>query len=83
MLLVVAGGVCVVTASAYALDDVALTRLEQAYLHARGLDAPTRSFVGLFLRVAGIVWIALEWVAAAYLVRGFYLLRGWFEEPRA
>ncbi len=67
--------------TAAALDDQTLARLQQAYLHARRTDEPTRRFVELFLRLAGIVWIGVEWLAAAYLVRGFYLLRTWFREP--
>lgn len=34
-----------------------------------------RNGVYLILRLAGIVWIAVEWFAAVYLIRGYLLLR--------
>jgi hypothetical protein len=36
---------------------------------------PHRNGMYLFLRLAGIAWIAVEWVAAIYLVRGWLLIR--------
>lgn len=61
-------------------DDAALRQIESAYLAARQEDRPTWQFVELFLRVAGVVWIVVEWIAAAYLIRGFVLLRRWLAE---
>lgn len=65
---------------AVGLDDAALRQIDLAYLTARQDDKATWQFVELFLRVAGVVWIAVEWIAAAYLIRGFVLLRRWFSE---
>lgn len=66
-----------------AVSDVAVARMGAALDEARRIDEPTRHFVGLFLRVAGGVWIAVEWIAAIYLIRGFAMLRRWFAEaPR-
>ena len=69
-------------ALAFAVDahEVAMGRIDAALDDARRIDAPVRQFVGLYLRVAGVVWIAVEWIAAAYLIRAFVLLRRWFAE---
>jgi len=36
---------------------------------------PLRDVMGFYLRLAGVVWITVEWVAAFYLWRGWRLLR--------
>ena len=38
---------------------------------------PLVNAMGLYLRVAGVVWITVEWVAAFYIWRGCRLLRAW------
>lgn len=35
-------------------------------------------FMELYLRVAGAVWVIVEWIAAIYLMRGYWLLRRLF-----
>ncbi len=38
-------------------------------------DAPLRNALGLYLRIAGIVWVGVEWFAAIMLWRCYRLLR--------
>jgi hypothetical protein len=57
-----------------------MARVGAAFEDARRFDEPTRRFMELVLRVAGVAWIAVEWIAAIYLIRGFHLLRRWFAE---
>ena len=64
--------VCVFFATSFAHGQ---TSLETAYAVADAEAAPLRSFVHLFLRVAGVIWIAVEWVAAIFLILGYRLLR--------
>lgn len=76
---------CALPALAVAVDahEIALARIASALEDARRIDRPTRQFVGLYLRAAGVAWILVEWIAAAYVIRGFVLLRRWFAEmPR-
>lgn len=37
-------------------------------------------FVELYLRVAGTVWVFVEWIAAMYLIRGYWMLRRFFRD---
>lgn len=41
---------------------------------------PGYRFVELYVRVAGAVWVVVEWIAAVYLVRGYFMLRRFFRE---
>lgn len=59
----------------------AVQSISEAYQAAYEEDAPVRSFVYLFLRLAGAVWIGVEWVAAIALVLGYRALRKAFPEP--
>ena len=61
-----------------------LAMLQEGYGQAVHEDEPTRRFVELYLRIAGGVWILVEWTAAIFLVLGFRRLRRWFaiEEAR-
>ena len=52
-------------------DDAALEALQQA--HAG--DILYRNAVYLYLRLAGIVWVAVEWAAALLLWRAYRILR--------
>ena len=61
-------GWCVV--SDVAVDTVTLSAIDQAYTE----DAVYRNAVYLWLRVAGVVWIVVEWVAAVILWRTYRLL---------
>lgn len=68
-----------------ALDTAAQTQtdmnaLENGYVHATYADEPTRRFVELYLRLAGGVWITVEWVAAVFLVLGYRRLARWFAQ---
>jgi hypothetical protein len=56
---------------------------EAAYFAAHEADVPLRNLVYLALRLAGVVWIAVEWVAALYLIRAFALLRRHVESRAA
>ncbi len=55
-----------------------MAALEDGYVHATYADEPTRRFVELYLRVAGGVWITVEWIAAVVLVLGYRRLARWF-----
>lgn len=66
--------------AAVALDRPTMLRLARALAIARHDDEPTRRFVELFLRSAGVVWVTVEWIAAVYLVRGYAMLRRWLSE---
>ena len=52
-----------------------LASISEAYERAYEEDGAVRNFVYLFLRVAGAVWIGVEWVAAVALVVGYRALR--------
>lgn len=52
----------------------------QAIRQAEADGIPARNAVYLFLRLAGIVWIAVEWSAALILWRVYRLLRGSLQE---
>lgn len=58
--------------SAYALSDASI---HSAYEAAYANDAPVRNFVYLFLRIAGVVWVAAEWFAAIVLIRAYTILK--------
>jgi hypothetical protein len=62
---------------AVAVASPELATLERAH----AADANTRNAVYLLLRVAGTVWIAAEWVAAAVLVAAYRQLRAVFTVP--
>ena len=57
-----------------------MAALEDGYVHATYADEPTRRFVELYLRLAGGVWITVEWVAAVFLVLGYRRLARWFAQ---
>lgn len=48
--------------------------LYQLLQEAQLQDAPYRNAVYLYLRVAGVVWVAVEWLAAIILWRAYRLL---------
>ena len=50
--------------------DAAREALAEAYNE----DAPVRNIIHLYLRLAGLVWIVAEWVAAFVLVRMYFFL---------
>ena len=52
-----------------------LASISEAYERAYEEDGAVRNFVYLFLRVAGAVWIGVEWVAAVALAVGYRALR--------
>ena len=64
--------VCVLLSTSFAHGQ---TTVEAAYALAEADVAPLRSFVHLYLRVAGVVWITAEWIAAVFLILGYRLLR--------
>lgn len=68
-------------AQAQTLAD--LRDVERAYDRAIHDDEPTRRFVELYLRVAGGIWIAVEWVAAVVLFLGYRRLVRWFADSEA
>lgn len=46
-----------------------------AFLQSHEAFTALRNAVGLYLRIAGLVWITVEWIAAFYLWRGYLLVR--------
>ncbi len=74
-------GLCIVSGlllSAVSLDGRVVqpraASLLNGLLQAQAEDAPYRNAVYLYLRVAGVLWIAVEWMAALILWRGYRLL---------
>ena len=67
--------VATVFSTATALAQMTTVEVDNAYFTAHEADAPIRNFVYLSLRLAGIAWVIVEWIAAIYLVRGYRLLR--------
>ena len=65
---------------AHAQTDAHMAALEDGYVHATYADEPTRRFVELYLRLAGGVWITVEWIAAVFLVLGYRRLARWFAQ---
>ena len=63
-----------------AQTDAHMAALEDGYVHASYVDEPTRRFVELYLRLAGGVWITVEWVAAVFLVLGYRRLARWIAQ---
>ena len=74
----VAGAVLLADFAATGQTASDMAALEDGYTHATNVDEPTRRFVELYLRLAGGVWIAVEWVAAIILVLGYRRLARWF-----
>lgn len=75
--LVTVGAFVVFSAEATAARAIGLssTASAQAFIDTHDAFAALRNAVGLYLRVAGVVWITVEWLAAFYLWRGYRLLR--------
>ena len=59
---------------------VGMASVHEGALHAAQADEPTRRFVELYLRLAGAVWVAVEWIAAVYLMLGYRRLARWFAQ---
>jgi hypothetical protein len=51
-----------------------LEAVDAAYRSAHEASAPIRSLQQAYLRLAGIVWIGVEWIAAFVLWRVYILL---------
>ncbi len=47
----------------------------ETFAHTHEAFGALRNAVGLYLRIAGVVWITVEWIAAFYLWRGYRLIR--------
>ena len=54
----------------------------RAYNDAAAADGPVRNFVFLYLRVAGVAWIAVEWAAAVILVLAYRQMQKAFPPRR-
>ncbi len=78
----VAGAILLGDFAATAQTASDMVALEDGYIHATYVDEPTRRFVELYLRLAGGVWIAAEWVAAIFLVLGYRRLARWFSHAK-
>ena len=61
---------------------VGMASVHEGALRAAHADEPTRRFVELYLRLAGAVWVAVEWIAAVYLILGYRRLARWFAQSR-
>lgn len=70
-------GACLPSAVGQVAFDVTL--LDEGYESGVREDASTRRFVELYLRVAGGVWIVVEWTAAIFLILGYRRLARWVE----
>ena len=75
MALAVAGHAAVVLAQAPAAAIADADPLVSAYVDAKAGLQPLQNAVYLYLRLAGVVWITVEWVAAVVLVRTYFLVR--------
>lgn len=75
--LVVPAAFVILSAEATAGRGMGLSSTAPAnvFLDTHEAFAALRNAVGLYLRVAGVVWITVEWTAAFYLWRGYRLLR--------
>ena len=77
ILLLVAGAVLLVplgSAAVHSMGGVPENSVE-VFPQTHDAFAALRHAVGLYLRIAGVVWITVEWIAAFYLWRGYRLLR--------
>ncbi len=78
----VAGAILLAGLAATAQTAFDMVALKNGYAHAVYADEPSRRFVELYLRIAGGVWIAAEWVAAVFLALGYCRLARWFSEDK-
>jgi len=56
--------------AAYGLEPEAIRGTLRA---ADAANAPYRNALYLYLRIAGVVWIVVEWIAAVFLWKGYRL----------
>lgn len=68
------GAALCIAASVAAQTNDAYETAHEALTNAYDEDAPVRNFTYLYLRLAGLIWIATEWVAAIVLVRLYFFL---------
>lgn len=59
--------------------QISLT-VEDAASQAHQAFAPYRNLSYLWLRIAGVVWISVEWIAAIYLIHGYRMLKRRLEQ---
>lgn len=74
----IVAGIIFFVSAGMAQTAVGLASVHQGALRAAHADEPTRRFVELYLRLAGAVWVAVEWIAAIYLISGYRRLARWF-----
>lgn len=74
-IVLVAGVTVLLTALAWTCGAAEPANAMEAIQQAEADEALIRNAVYLFLRLAGIVWIAVEWSAALILWRIYRLLR--------
>lgn len=72
-ILILAGVLCM-AASVGAQTNRTYDVAHEALTNAYDEDAPVRNFTYLYLRLAGLVWIGAEWVAAFVLVRLYFFM---------
>lgn len=71
-------------ANVHAATASEIQQATQQYNDAYHDEEPVRGFVRLYLRVAGVVWVTVEWIAAILLYKGYRMLRPHFiEDTRA
>ena len=77
LLLLAAGAILLIPFGSAAVRGITPVSEEaaNAFVHAHQAFAALRNTVGLYLRIAGVVWITVEWIAAYYLWRGYRLVR--------
>ncbi|HOZ49284.1 MAG TPA: hypothetical protein PLO37_25190 [Candidatus Hydrogenedentes bacterium] len=81
----VRGGVLLLVALALATTAAAqpVDAVLDVLVEVQAADALYRNAIYLYLRVAGLVWIAAEWIAAILLWRAYVLVRGAAGAPEA
>lgn len=80
-LVLAAGAALLWTTPAGAQIDQAIeTAMRSGYKGALNDARAGYRFMEFYLRVAGAVWVLVEWIAAVYLIRGYIMLRRFFRE---
>jgi hypothetical protein len=61
-----------------AVAEAPSPELQDAYAGALEEHEPLQNVMRLYLRLAGVVWVAVEWIAAIFLWKGYKLLSAHF-----
>lgn len=58
----------------FAQDATGNSNSAEAFWHAQARFRPVQGLMQIYLRVAGVVWIVAEWIAALVLIRAYKLV---------